>query len=343
MTRPIRTGATKDLVVSTSGSSGIARGWTTGDRERKWGQLASDAMTAPTLRPLAFGEVLDTSFNLFKRNFKTVVTISAAVMVPLSAMGAFAVAGLLPADMAALTDPNADFDDVLPTLLGLYGAIGAGTLLQLFGQILVQAATTRVYAETYQGKKMGISDGLRSGLRRLPAMLVLTVVQTVGFLIGGLLCLIPGIFLYGIWAVSPAALINESLGPFAALRRSQQLVKGFWWRTFGIVIVASILASILAGLLTAPLQVASIVPGILSGDETAVFSGQFLAINVFASGLATALTLPFVAAVVVAVYYDLRVRKEGYDLERLLMDLGDSPGALHPATDADAADPFGLG
>ncbi len=300
-------------------------------------------MTTPVLRPLAFGEVLDTSFNLFKRNFKTVIAISAVVMIPLSILGAFAVSGLLPSDLAVLNDPQADIEDLLPVLLGFYGALGAGSLLQLFGQILVQAATTRVYAETYQGNKMSIGDGLRTGLRRLPAMLALTIIQTIGFLLGFVLCIVPGVFLYGIWAVSPAALINESVGPFKALRRSQQLVKGYWWRTFGIVVVATLLVSVLASLLTAPLQVASILPGILSGDETAVFSGQFLSINVFASGLASALTLPFVAAVVVAVYYDLRVRKEGYDLERLIIDLGEAPSSDAPANQNDSSDPFGLG
>jgi hypothetical protein len=56
----------------------------------------------------------------------------------------------------------------------------------------------------------------------------------------------------------------------------------------------------------------------------------------------TAITLPFTAAVVVAIYYDLRVRKEGYDLERLIADLGEAPAGQGPPS-ADPTDPFGLG
>lgn len=296
-------------------------------------------MPAPTLRPLAFGEVLDTSFNLFKRNFKTVLAISAIVMVPLAVLGAVATAGLAPTDLSVLEDPNASFEDALGAILPLYGAIGSGLLIQLLGQILVQAATTRVYSETYQGVALGVGAGMRSGLRRLPAMIGLTIIQTIATFIGFIFCIAPGVWLYTIWTVSPAALMAEDRGPFGALRRSAGLVKGFFWRTLGLTLVANLLVGVISSVITLPIQLAGTV-GSLADPET-VFSGGYLAIQTLVSGLVTVVTMPFVAAVVVAIYYDLRVRKEAYDLDRLIADLGDHPSSL-PAG-PDPANPFGLG
>ncbi len=302
----------------------------------------SARMAAPVLRPLSFGEVLDTSFNLFKRNFKTVTVISAVVMIPLALLGALATAGLAPTDLAPLDDPQASIEDVLGVLLPLYGALGAGLLLQFFGQVLVQAATTRVYAEAYHGGTIGIREGLRVGLRRLPAMLGLTIVSSIGMLVGFVLCIIPGVWVYVAWALSPAALITEDKGPFSALRRSMSLVKDSWWRTFGLLVVVNLLVGVIVSVVTFPIQIAGTFGAAAAADPSALFSGTFLAVNTFVSGLVNAFTLPFLAGVVVAIYFDQRVRKEGFDLDRLIADLGDEP-ERHDGQWSEPTDPFGLG
>jgi len=294
------------------------------------------------LRPLSFGEILDTSFNLFKRNFKSAVIVSAVIMVPLTLLGAAATAGLAPADLAAIEDPNASVEEVLSLMGALFGAIGIGTLLQLLGSILVQAATTRIYSENYRGIKIDPGDALRFGLRRLPAMIGLTLVTSIGMLIGFILCLAPGIWLYAAWGLAPAALIAEGAGPIQSLRRSFALVKGSWWRVFAMLFVASLLVAVITSVVTAPIQFAvTFGSGFADSPDTAM--GGFLAANTLISGLATALTLPFSAAIVVALYFDQKVRKEGFDLERLIADLGEPPGAVAPPNTADPSDPFGLG
>lgn len=298
-------------------------------------------MEPVALRPLTFGEVLDTSFNLFKRNFKSAVTVSAVIMVPLTLLAAAASAGLAPSDLAALEDPNASPEEVLRIFGSFFGALGAGALLQSLGSILVQAATTRIYSENYRGVKMNPGDALRYGVTRLPAMLGLTVLTTIGLFVGLIMCIAPGVWLYGVWGLAPAALIAESKGPVRSLGRSFELVQGTWWRVFGMLVVAQLLIGVIVGAVTAPIQIAT---GLGAGlaDPEAAFTGSALAINTVVTGIATMVTLPFAAAVVVALYYDQRVRKEGYDLERLIADLGEAPqSALTEGSDP--SDPFGLG
>ncbi|MGF1664769.1 MAG: hypothetical protein ACFCVC_00695 [Acidimicrobiia bacterium] len=299
-------------------------------------------MEPVALRPLNFGEVLDTSFNLFKRNFKAVVLVSGAIMIPLSLLGAAAAAGLAPSDLSALDDPNADVEDILGLFGGLLGAIGLGSLLQIVGSILVQAATTRIYAESYRGGSMSAGDALRHGLGRLPGMLGLTLLTTIGSFIGIILCIAPGVWLYAAWGLAPAALIAEPTSPIKALGRSFNLVKGNWWRVFGLLLLAAVLVAIISGTVTAPLQFGATFGAGFAENPAFVLSGTFVALNTLVTGLVTAVTLPFTAAVVVAIYYDLRVRKEGYDLERLIADLGAAPDAPAPPT-ANPSDPFGLG
>lgn len=299
-------------------------------------------MEPVALRPLAFGEILDTSFNLFKRNFKSAVIVSAVIMVPLSLLGAAASAGLAPADLGALDNPNASAEEILSVMGGLFGAIGIGSMLQLLGSVLVQAATTRIYSENYRGIKVEPGDALRFGLRRLPAMIGLTIISSIGMGLGLLFCLIPGVWLYAAWGLAPAALIAEDNGPIESLRRSYRLVKGSWWRVLGMLIVATIIVTVIVSIVTTPIQLA-VTFGSGFADAPNQAMGGFLAANTLISGLATALTLPFSAAVVVALFYDQKVRKEGYDLERLIADLGEAPGAPSPPSASDPTDPFGLG
>ena len=294
------------------------------------------------LRPLAFGEVLDTSFNLFKRNFKSAVVVSAVIMIPLTLLGAAASAGLAPTNLAALEDPNVTPEELLSVMGGFFGALGVGALLQLLGSVLVQAATTRIYSENYRGIKVQPGDALRFGLTRLPAMIGLTLLSSIGTLVGTLFCIIPGVWLWAAWGLSPAALISEGAGPVRSLGRSFQLVKGAWWRVFGMLFVTTILVAIITSIVTSPLQIAVTFGSGFASSPEAVFSSGYLAANTLISGLATAITLPFTAAVVVALYFDQRVRKEGYDLERLIADLGDPPPSATTPT-SDPTDPFGLG
>lgn len=299
-------------------------------------------MSEIALRPLSFGEVLDTAFNLFKRNFKTAVAVSAVIMIPLALLGGAASAGLAPSDLAVLEDPNATPEAVLGLLGGVMGAASIGALIQSFGSLLVQAATTRLYAESYRGSTLAMGDALRYGLRRLPAMLGVTLMSAIATFAGLILCIAPGVWLYTAWAAAPAALIAEDIGPVDSLRRSYRLVSGHWWRTFGLLVVANILVTVIVSLVTAPLQFA-IGFGAGVNDPTLPFSGGYLAANTIISGVLTAVTVPFLAAVIVAIYFDLRVRKEGYDLERLIAELGDAPGPPPPGPTAPTDDPFGLG
>jgi hypothetical protein len=117
-------------------------------------------------------------------------------------------------------------------------------------------------------------------------------------------------FLWVRLALAPPAVMLESedgrpIGPVTAVRRSWRLVRGGWWRTFGIVLLGSVIAGALSGLIAAPLQA---VIGVLP-----LGLGMALVLTTLGAIVGQALSLPISGLVLGLVYVDRRIRAEGLD------------------------------
>jgi hypothetical protein len=102
------------------------------------------------------------------------------------------------------------------------------------------------------------------------------------------------------WFVAVAACVVERRGPFAAMGRSNQLTKGHRWRIFGLLlllVLVNLLASFLIGLILRPLG-STIISFIVNLAWSAIW-GAYCAVSVAVS------------------YHDLRVAKEGIDIEQI--------------------------
>jgi membrane-anchored glycerophosphoryl diester phosphodiesterase (GDPDase) len=121
-------------------------------------------------------------------------------------------------------------------------------------------------------------------------------------------------FYVKLWLAAPA-LVLEKQPIVQSLRRSSRLVKGSWWRVFGILVLTAILAVVIGQVLQAPFSLLSYGGSVL--DPNAVIEPTFLQVAGGSIGvlLAQAVTLPFQAGVTVLLYIDQRMRKEGLDIE----------------------------
>ncbi len=129
--------------------------------------------------------------------------------------------------------------------------------------------------------------------------------------IGGLLTLagiVVAVWLGVRWFSASFAVVIEGKGPIAGLGRSWNLVTGSWWRVFGIGLVFAIVIIVAAMVISIPI---GIVGGIAGGEEGAGIVGAIV------GGLATVVVTPFAYIAGVLIYFDLRVRKEGFDLDAL--------------------------
>lgn len=183
---------------------------------------------------------------------------------------------------------------------------------------LAAGAAVHVLADAYHGRELDPRRSLIATARRAPALLAATALKW-AFVLGGLLVLVvPGIFLFAsLFAVAPVILL-EGPSVSGAVRRSYDLAAGGRWR---IVIVLTVVTLLLW---VAELS-ATIVLGWISGDSAT------LAARVFGT-IMGALMAPLAGAVLVLLYYDQRMRREGYDLEILMPAPGPASNVAARAT-----------
>jgi hypothetical protein len=109
-------------------------------------------------------------------------------------------------------------------------------------------------------------------------------------------------------SLAPCALVLEKIGVRESLRRSWALVKGDWWRVFGISLLTMVIAGFVTLLIQLPFE---LLGGGLNGDALAARALIFSAIGGI---VASTLIQPFSAGVRALLYVDRRMRAEGLDV-----------------------------
>ena len=258
-------------------------------------------MTNPgfRLRPLNIGDLLDETFRLYRRHFAVFAAIAAVALVPVPVLQI-----LLSIDPA---DPGR--------------AIGAGILLGIVSFLATQLMNGAMIHAVSQGA-LGESPGVGAAYGRVrPKLLSLAGLSIVyGLAVGLMFVTVIGIpfalFFALAWSMSTQALVLEGEGVCSSLGRSRELLRGSWWRTLGYATVLGILTVI-------AVMVASIPSWIVAGLNEATGPAPALsALGTLLETLGQVIGTPVGLAGWTLYYYDLRVRKEGFDLEVLARSLG---------------------
>jgi hypothetical protein len=270
------------------------------------------------LRPLGVGEILDVAITIYRRNFRTLMTLVFVVVAPFEILSALIQASALP-DSTFLTETTPgdpiDFDrEFWVTVAGF----GAATLLSFVAGIVATGACFKAIADGYIGERAEWRPALGYAARRFHSILWVTILGTIIAVLGLFLLIIPGIYLYVCFAVAVPVLLTEGVKGRKALGRSRRLVRGRWWGTFGVVFLGAILVGIVEGALVG---LAAIFTTLDTADPTL---GSFL-VNTTATVLASLIATPLSAAFITVLYFDLRVRKEAFDLQLLAEQIGVEP------------------
>lgn len=289
-------------------------------------------MPPPELRPLSAGQILDTALRIFTSHWWTFLAIVLYVVAPLELVNALIAGTVFDADESV--DTLGDRDTAL--------VVGAGVVslvISLFATALASGAAFRAVTDAYLGRVPSWSESLGYAIRRAHSVLWVTVLATLVVLApmivlvaiaaavgsaglawaGALTLIFPGIFLWVVFSVSTPALVGEDLRGTKALRRSYRLVRGRWWSAFGLWLLAYVLVFIVTAILGSIIGA-----GLGSAIDTDTRGGAIL-VNTIASIVVGTLTTPFLSAVAVVLYFDLRVRKEGLGIELLRSGLDSGP------------------
>ena len=276
-------------------------------------------MAAPGLRPLRVGELLDVAIKIYTRNFLTLWKIVALIVFPVNVLGAVVSLSTLPEEVF---DPSFGTDPSFGAMEDeLWTFIAAEIILVIVGIITVTIATgacLKAVSDVYLGGKPTAGSSLRFAARRVHSLVWVGVLTFVLALIALIPVIVPGVWLWVAWSVAPSVLLVEGVKGFKALRRSYRLVKGRWWPVFAATLVGFLLAAVVGagiGALSAPLLFTD------SSDNLFVT----VVVDTIVNSVSGILTTPFQAALVAVIYFDLRVRKEGFDLELLAQRIGTAP------------------
>lgn len=270
---------------------------------------------APELRALSVGEVLDAAIKIYFRHARTlfllVLLIVAPTQVLISLIDLSASEGIY--STGGEIDPAIDVEDVPRIAAGLIVIV----LLTLLSATLATGACFKAIVDGYLGGQPSWRESLAFVARRLHSLVWVSILVYLLAVVALLALILPGIWLFVAWSVAVPALLTEDLRGRRALGRSFRLVRGRWWPTFGIVVLGTLLSGIVAGViggLTGALTFAA-------DSDTALFL-----VNTLGGTLGSLVSTPFTAAFITVLYVDLRVRKEGFDLQLLAQRVGSVPG-----------------
>jgi hypothetical protein len=266
------------------------------------------------LRPLSLGELLDRTFSLYREHFALFVGITALPQLLTLAFKIFA--GLAPATIQpnAVGQPRVAPGAVSPLFL-LPAALVL--IIYLVVYLLAQGGTFFAVSEFYLGRTTTIGGSLRRMRGRMLKLLGVTILN--GLVVGAatILLIIPGIYMAcRLITCVPAALL-EDLGPGESLSRSFELTKGEAGRAFLILLLYFVLIVVALMLFQFPF---SFMAQLVSHDP-AGSSRLWASLGQVGEFLATVLVTPYLTIATAVFYYDLRVRKEAFDLQ-LLMNPG---------------------
>lgn len=268
-------------------------------------------MNAPVLRPLGVGEIFDVAIKIFRANAGTLLKLVGLVVVPLGILSGLIEISALP------EDEDAYFED--SDAFGTYIAgVAVSGLLGFLATIVATAACFKAVADAYLGTTPTWRNSLAFVFRRLHSVLWITILMTLLLIPAFLACLLPGIWLGVAWSVAIPAQLTEGVKGTKALGRSFRLVRGRWWPALAVVALGYLLTGIVGGALGA------LVGGVTAYDTTDPTFTATVA-TIVAQIFADAVTIPFIAAFLVVLYFDLRVRKEAFDLQLLAQQIGVEP------------------
>jgi hypothetical protein len=293
----------------------------------------------PVLEPLGVGELLDRAIRLYRNNFLKFIGIVSIVQIPLTLIQ------LLTSYLMISSSSEMIYGET--DILGTYTAgLGATILTAILSFVLIQgvaiATLTRSISDSYLGQPRDVISTLKSIGPLWPRILL--ALLGIGFLtIGiGIWTLVPcagwltglGMLFFITTAVTPMVvpiIVIEKRGANSAIRRAWELVRRRFWWVLGFMLLLSIFAQLI---ITVPTTLINLIVSSLTSGSPDLMDTYSTAqlISETTVSLATSLIyLPFRLVAVTLLYFDLRIRTEGFDLAILAQQESRSAQGLQVA------------
>jgi hypothetical protein len=294
------------------------------------------------LGPMRAGQILDGVFRLYRMYFGTFVPIVAFVILPVQAVFlVLNLATLEPVELAPgfVSEQPATWVTILTSVVQFF-----------FVTPFLTGAIVRAAADAYLGRQPTVFGSYRTALPKIHSILWVTILTLLAVIVWfipafGVLApamfgqaspetvfgavflfivlgLVPAIFFYLRFAFATSIVVVEDIRGTKAMGRSWRLVRGLTWKVLGVTLLAGLIMIALflvVGLLFAAISIPFLQGSIEAGQGP---GPGFFALNTAVSAIATTLVTPVFTLVTVLLYFDARIRKEGFDLAVMAEQLG---------------------
>lgn len=311
------------------------------------------------LAPMRVSEMLSGAFSTLGRYWKPLIGVAltlfgAATVVMIAALAVVASAFAANWDELTASDPGSpDMAELVPLGIAFGVLMILGIIAYLLASAVVQAAVPVVLQEAVLGRRIRFGAVWSRAWSRVWAMIgtvfllgltalvpmALFMLAFVGMIVYfvslgdadgvlplmwagilGTLAVAPvAVWIWVRFSLAPTVVVFEGQSPVAALRRSAQLVRGNWWRVFGITLLAYALASMVGYMIQMPFQMLGTLPGIFdpagldsepSGGEIIALFGGIMVLSLVSQMIAQLFSAVFPPLVVGLLYVDQRMRTE---------------------------------
>lgn len=315
----------------------------------------------PQLRPMTAGDILDRAIRIYRRNFVPLVTIVAIVTLPFALVQVFAALISYPLGPSQFDAGGFESGRLLLGQGLTYIAAFAAAIAAIFQN----AALAAFVSEKFLGQEISVRQAYRRAMHHwLSLLIAIFLIGMINVIVFGVLfgvflvpllaiaslgsgadsgasavlgimslvfcCLLAPAFVVAIflntrWAFFIQAIVLENFNSTGGMGRSWKLVKGSFWRVLFLLVAISLIIYLFS---LGPVLLVTVAAMILA-------SPVLIALASAVSGtLVSLLFTPLQFAALTVLYYDLRIRKEGFDLELQMQDIsGAAPPAL-PSTTA---------
>jgi len=278
------------------------------------------------------------SIKLYRTCFGALVRPVAVILLPLYALVGAITASTVSATpvVSQGTNPLTGAPVTTVNSKALWTLIAASLLILVISAVATWLATATSVMTVSQGYLGGTPSWRRSlafawkrfgpvalvSLRvLLPSLAVLAVVlvavatKSYALLLLEVAAVPAAIYFYIAWYASIPGLMLEGAKGRKATERSRTLVTGRWWPIFGTLLLVTLIVDILAGAFETLVRLAA-------GGAFGQGSTGTIVATVISQAIVQLFLLPYSVCVLIVLYFDLRVRKEGFDLQLLATEVG---------------------
>lgn len=278
------------------------------------------AVPPPRLVPRTVPALVDEGVRVVRRDIGLFAAAAAFTVIP---------AHLLSAVISTLFTPFNPFDPATYARIGAHAAVTTNATATFI--VAVVAAFVTLAIQTLGTGALVTIAGLRTlgqpctlgaayvhARRRYWSLLGASLLSTLAvgavmvatFFVGAPFAL----FLYVSWQLAPQAIVLEGRRAGAGLARSNRLVRGAWWRLAGLLIVVGILRLFAAAV---PGGLGLLISGFTSSEDLLGGGAGVVVLAIIAS-LVDVVMMPIAVTVSTLMFSDLRLRREGFDIDLLL-------------------------